>query len=110
MGRRQMRAKGNESSQRMLGMLLGSQAEVLVKAAFTAMRDVVSEARMQKIRAKGDASSRRMLTMLLGSQSELLVKTMFSAWWDHVAHLKQEQEVEKMSIELKSKSKESSKR
>merc|ERR1711861_40898 len=83
---RDMRAKGAESSKRMLGMLLGSQAETLMKASFGSWQEHVVSTKMaqireaaSKMRSKEQESQRRLLTMLMGSQDSLLVKTTFSA-------------------------------
>merc|ERR1712137_1203822 len=44
----QLRSKGAESSKRMLGMLLGSQAENLLKAGFAAWRDLTVASKIEK--------------------------------------------------------------
>lgn len=84
---RSLREKGAESSKRMLGMLLGSQAEALIKATFASWVDVVVTGKMErlreassKMRNKEQESQRRMLSMLAGSQGSLVLKTSFSAW------------------------------
>merc|ERR550532_1436200 len=45
-----MKARGAESSKRMLGMLMGAQAETLVKASFAGWQEIVYSARMQKLK------------------------------------------------------------
>merc|ERR1712007_378130 len=84
-----LRAKGAESSKRMLGMLLGSQVEVLLKASISGWREVVVDQRFSRMiernsknRSKEEESQRRMLQMLLGSQESLVVKTTFAVWTD----------------------------
>merc|ERR1712137_1366890 len=90
--RREMRSKGDESTKRMLGMLTGAQAEVLVKAAFAGWHDLSVDAHFERMRdqmkAKGEEGTRRMLAMLLGSQAELLQKAMFTGWRDLVSELR----------------------
>merc|ERR1711937_933690 len=82
--KKNMRSKGDESSKRMLGMLMGSQSEAMTKAAFSGWREVAVEshfARMKEdlshMKSKGQEGSRRMLSMLLGSQGELMQKAAF---------------------------------
>merc|ERR1712137_969449 len=82
-----MRAKGAESSKRMLGMLIGAQAETLMKMTFACWSDWVVSVRIErmreqssKARSKEQESQRRMLSMLMGSQGALLVRTSFSGW------------------------------
>jgi len=112
-----MRAKGAESSKRMLGMLLGSQAETVMKASFASWQEHVITTKMDRMRSmaaqtrtKEQESQRRMLTMLMGSQDSLVVKTTFSAWSECIYQLRQLREVEKMKREMRSKGDESSKR
>merc|ERR1712007_64988 len=112
-----MRAKGAESSKRMLGMLLGSQAETMMKASFASWQEAVVSMRMERIRdaasrmrSKEQESQRRLLTMLMGSQDSLLVKTSFSAWSECIYQLRQLREVERMKREMRSKGDESTKR
>merc|ERR1712203_888464 len=95
-----MKARGAESSKRMLGMLMGAQAETLLKASFAGWQEIVYSARMQKLkehsmrmRSKEDESRKRMLTMLMGSQESLLVKAAFSAWSECIYELRQSREV-----------------
>jgi len=96
-----LRAKGAESSKRMLGMLMGSQAETMMKATFASWQETVYTARMARIRedalkmrSKEQESQRRLLTMLMGSQDGLLVKTSFTAWNDSHYEAKRLREVE----------------
>merc|ERR1712107_166644 len=105
-----MRAKGGESSKRMLGMLMGSQAEVLKKAAFAGWWDYVIAERINKIReenrktrSKEDESRRRMLVMLLGSQNSMMVKAAFGGWQELVSVLKQQKEIERVKLEMNAK-------
>merc|ERR1712137_1174612 len=112
-----MRAKGAESSKRMLGMLLGSQAETLMKASFASWQETVVGIKMDRIRdaasrmrSKEQESQRRMLTMLMGSQDSLLVKTLFSGWSECIYQLRQMREVEQMKRSMRSKGDESTKR
>merc|ERR1712137_502797 len=91
-----MKAKGEESTKRMLAMLMGSQEEVVKKAAFAGWHEHVVEqkrkskvAQMQQdLRAKGAESSKRMLGMLLGSQAETVMKATFASWQEAVVAAK----------------------
>merc|ERR1711953_691332 len=111
------RAKGAESNKRMLGMLLGAQAETLVKASFAGWSELVYHAKMDrlredklKMRSKEDESRRRMLGMLVGSQSSLVMKIAFTGWSDSHYEAKKLREVERMRRDMKSKGDESTKR
>merc|ERR1712007_266903 len=108
---------GAESSKRMLGMLLGSQAETLMKATFASWQEAVVSAKINrmreaasKTRSKEQESQRRMLAMLMGSQESLLTKSAFSAWSECIYQLRQLREVEKMKRDMRSKGDESTKR
>merc|ERR1712137_1349565 len=112
-----MRAKGAESSKRMLGMLIGAQAETLMKMTFACWSDWVVSVRIErmreqssKARSKEQESQRRMLSMLMGSQGSLLVRTSFSGWSELAYQSKKLREVEQMRRNMKSKGDESSKR
>merc|ERR1712137_1249275 len=112
-----MRAKGAESNKRMLGMLLGAQAETLVQASFAGWSELVYHAKMDrlrddklKMRSKEDESRRRMPGMLVGSQSNLVMKIAFTGWSDSHYEAKKLREVEKMRRQMKSKGDESTKR
>merc|ERR1712137_177297 len=112
--RRDMKSKGDESTKRMLGMLMGAQAEVLVKAAFAGWHDLAVDAHFAKMRdtmkAKGEEGTRRMLAMLLGSQAELMGKAMFTGWRDLLADIKRAREVDRIKAGMKAKGDESTKR
>merc|ERR1712007_37254 len=115
--RRDMRSKGDESAKRMLGMLMNSQAEVLLKAVFAGWREFAvqsSIARMKEnldhLKGKGQEGSKRMLSMLLGSQGHLMGKAAFTAWHELVSVLKQEKEIDQLRSGMKAKGAESSKR
>merc|ERR1712137_1372532 len=112
-----MRAKGAESNKRMLGMLLGAQAETLLKASFAGWSELHVAAKMErmredklKMRSKEDESRRRMLGMLVGSQSSLIMKMAFTGWSDMHYEAKKLREVEQMRREMRSKGDESTKR
>merc|ERR1712063_197960 len=112
-----MKAKGAESSKRMLGMLMGAQSETLMKASFAGWQEIVYSAKMEKLkeqsmkmRSKEDESRRRMLTMLMGSQESLLVKSTFSAWSECIYASRQQRATEKMRRDMKSRGEESTKR
>merc|ERR1712137_1143685 len=112
-----MKAKGAESSKRMLGMLMGAQAGTLMKASFAGWQEIVYSAKMDrlkeqsmKMRSKEDESRRRMLTMLMGSQESLVVKSTFSAWSECIYALRQQRATEKMRRDMKSRGEESTKR
>merc|ERR1712137_1008827 len=115
--RKNMRSKGDESTKRMLGMLMGSQAETLMKAVFSAWRECAVESHFARMKAdlshmksKGQEGSKRMLSMLMGSQGELMQKASFTAWHELAFTLKMERENEKMKAGLKAKGSESNKR
>merc|ERR1712137_1159410 len=48
--RSEMRSKGDESTKRMLGMLLSSQGEALLKAAFAGWHETAVESHIQRMR------------------------------------------------------------
>merc|ERR1712007_202298 len=110
----EMKSKGDESTKRMLGMLMHSQGEVIIKAAFAGWHDAAVDAHFARMKdqmkAKGDEGTRRMLAMLLGSQAELLQKAMFTAWRDMLVDMKRAREVDKMRAGMKAKGEESTKR
>merc|ERR1712211_132377 len=112
-----MKAKGSQSSKRMLGMLMGAQAETLMKASFAGWVELVYHAKMDRLRedklkrrSKEDESRRRMLGMLVGSQSNLVMKMAFTGWSDSHYETKKLREVERMRRDMKSKGDESTKR
>merc|ERR1712137_1010945 len=112
--RREMKSKGDESTKRMLGMLMGAQAEVLVKAAFAGWHNLSVDAHFARMRdqmkAKGEEGTRRMLAMLLGSQAELMQKAMFTGWRDLLIEMKRAREVDRIKAGMKAKGDESTKR
>merc|ERR1712063_230717 len=112
--RRDMKSKGDESTKRMLGMLMGAQAEVLVKAAFAGWHDLAVDAHFERMRdqmkAKGEEGTRRMLAMLLGSQAELMQKAMFTGWRDLLVDMKRQREVDRMRAGMEAKGEQSTKR
>merc|ERR1712137_162078 len=112
--RRDMKSKGDESTKRMLGMLMNSQAETLLKGAFASWHELTSHSITLRMRAdlksKKDEGSRRMLGMLLGSQAELMQKAMFTAWHEMIIALKQQREIERVKQGMKAKGSESTKR
>merc|ERR1712137_1034778 len=115
--KRSMRSKGDESTKRMLGMLLSSQGEALLKAAFAGWHETAVESHIQRMRddlahmkSKKQEGTQRMLAMLLGSQAELMQKAMFTAWHELVAVMKKDRETERMKAAMKAKGDESSKR
>merc|ERR1712137_804838 len=93
-----MKSKGDESTKRMLAMLMGSQVDVLKKASFAGWWEHLVEEKQhnemremqQSMRAKGAESTKRMLGMLLGAQAETLVKASFAGWSELVYHAKME--------------------
>merc|ERR1712137_719559 len=108
---------GAESNKRMLGMLLGAQAETLLKASFAGWAELHVAAKIErmredkmKMRSKEDEGRRRMLGMLLGSQSSLIMKMAFTGWSDSHYEAKKLREVERMRREMRSKGDESTKR
>merc|ERR1712007_97599 len=110
----EMKSKGDESTKRMLGMLMHSQGEVIIKAAFAGWHDAAVDAHFARMKdqmkAKGDEGTRRMLAMLLGSQAELLQKAMFTGWRDLLMDMKRQREVDKVKAGMKAKGDESTKR
>merc|ERR550537_613321 len=91
-----MKAKGEASTKRMLAMLMGSQEDVIKKAAFAgwhehllALKQQNAVLQMQQdMRAKGAESSKRMLGMLLGAQAETMMKASFASWQEAVVSMK----------------------
>lgn len=95
---RNFRAKGAESSSRMLGMWLGSQAKGLSRITFAAWRDHTTVTKLNRMcqteavqirsvmRSKGGESAKRMLGILMGGQAELFFKATFAAWRNAVVH------------------------
>merc|ERR1712137_310033 len=115
--KRSMRSKGDESTKRMLGMLMSSQGEALLKAVFSSWHETAVESHIQRMgddmahmKSKKEQGTRKMLAMLLGSQAELMQKAMFTAWHEHVAVLKKDRETERMKAAMKAKGDESTKR
>jgi len=115
--RRNMKSKGDESSKRMLGMLMSSQGEALLKAVFSSWHETAVESHIQRMRddmahmkSKKEQGTQKMLAMLLGSQAELMQKAMFTAWHELVAVMKKDRETERMKAAMKAKGDESSKR
>merc|ERR1712137_466152 len=116
--KRSMKSKGQEHTKRMLGMLVSSQAEGLLKTLFSVWADLAKELRqerehqrfMETMKAKGAESSKRMLAMLMGSQAEVLLKTTFSGWREYVVEMNKFYDMEEMQQALKQKGQESSKR
>jgi len=95
---RNLRAKGAESSKRMLGMWLGSQAKGLSRTTFAAWRDHTTVTRVNRMcktevvqvrtvmRSREGESAKRMFGILMGSQVELLFKATFATWRNTVVH------------------------
>merc|ERR1711981_1066822 len=96
--KRGMKAKGSESTKRMLGMLMGSQMDAVKKSTFAGWWEYVHEEKQhdamrkmqQGMKAKGAESSKRMLGMLMGAQAETLIKATFAGWSEYVVHTKME--------------------
>merc|ERR1712007_39567 len=113
-----LKAKSEEGTKRMLGMLLGSQADLMQKAMFTGWHELIVLTKQERevdrikmgMKAKGAESTKRMLTMLMGSQEETLKKAVFSGWHDHVDELKRQSKVAQMQQDMRAKGAESSKR
>merc|ERR1712137_688740 len=113
-----MKSKKEQGTQKMLAMLLGSQAELMQKAMFTAWHEHVAVLKKDRetermkaaMKAKGDESTKRMLAMLMGSQQDVLKKASFAGWWEHVAEIKKENAVKQMQQDMRAKGAESSKR
>merc|ERR1712203_793783 len=113
-----LKSKKQEGAKRMLGMLLGSQAELMEKAAFGGWHELVSVLKKDRevermkagLKAKGDASNKRMLAMLMGSQADVLKKAAFAGWWEHVTEIAQKRREEQLKAKMKAKGDERSKR
>merc|ERR1712007_168401 len=116
--RSELKSKKDEGSRRLLGMLLGSQAELLEKASFTAWHEILIALKQQReidrvkqgMKAKGSESTKRMLAMMMGGQMDALKRSSFSGWWEHVHEEKQHNAMRKMQQDMKAKGAESSKR
>merc|ERR1712064_22911 len=79
--RRQMKSKGDESTKRMLGMLMSSQGEALLKAVLSGWHETAVASHIARMRddlshlkSKKEEGTKRMLGMLLGSQAGLMEK------------------------------------
>merc|ERR1712130_936404 len=100
-GKLKMRSKEDESRRRMLGMLVGSQSNLVMKIAFTGWNDTHYEAKKlreveqmrRSMKSKGDESTKRMLGMLMSSHGEALFKAVLSGWHEtavasHIARMR----------------------
>merc|ERR1712007_362385 len=102
----------------MLGMMLGSQGEALLKGVMASWREHSAESKkarehekfLMDMKRKGAESSKRMLAMLMGSQAETLKKVVFTAWHEHIMEIKQAKDVDKLQQQMRDKKTESSKR
>merc|ERR1711871_1679175 len=100
----------------MLGMLLGSQGELMQKAMFTAWHELIALIKQQRevdnmragMKAKGEESTKRMLAMLMGSQEEVIKKAAFAGWHEHILERKQQSAVLQMQQDMRAKGAESS--
>lgn len=99
-----LRKKGEESSKRMLAMLLGSQEGMLLKTTFSAWRDsrlsTVQTGKLEylrevhlKYRMQTVQKSKTMLQKLFGSQGHLITLSSFTMWRDMIKELKKENEL-----------------
>merc|ERR1712137_159862 len=112
------KGKEQERQKRMLSMLLGSQASLVVKSTFSAWQEMLynlkKERELERIKfamnSKNDAHTKKMLGLLMGSQVELLVKSIFSAWSELVTEARKEREMEEMKRSMKAKGAEHTKR
>merc|ERR1712137_666381 len=74
--KRSMKAKGEEHTKRMLGMLMNAQGEAMLKALVASWVELVVDARTAReveklaleMKARWQETSKRMLTMLMSSQ------------------------------------------
>merc|ERR1712137_390272 len=115
---RNMRLKGEVSAERMLGMLMSSQARLLMIAAFGGWRELVTEKQQAallddvklQLRKRGGECNTRFLAMLMGSQAQLLVKTIFSGWRELTMQRRQQSRVAQMQQSLRARGMESTKR
>jgi len=107
--RLEMKRKGMEQSKRMLTMLMSSQDEMVMKAAFKGWQEVVVETHQAfqvdnlrlQMKQKGDESIKRFLTMLMGTQDQLLLKAAFSGWQEIIVENKQAQDAEHLRNQMK---------
>jgi len=103
-----MKAKGSEQTKRMLGMLIGSQGETLLKAAMSGWLEVTMVSRQAREmdalkRSMKDTQAKRMLGMVMSSQGAALEKTAFTAWREFVKEEKQERQMDEMRQHMNSK-------
>merc|ERR1712137_810393 len=102
--------KGQEGTKRMLGMLLGSQAELMEKASSSAWHELISVLKKDRevermkagLKSKGEESTKRMLAMLMGSQEEVLKKAAYAGWHEYVVEEKQH-EMRKLQQSMRAK-------
>merc|ERR1711861_68899 len=98
----------DESRRRMLGMLVGSQSNLVMKIAFTGWSDSHYEVKKlrevermkREMKSKGDESTKRMLGMLMHSQGEVLLKAAFAGWRETADESKTERMREEMRGDL----------
>merc|ERR1712137_381081 len=114
----QMKASSEVHSKRFLGMLLGSQSELLTKAVFSAWCEILMEAQQNadvknlrlEMKKKGMEQSKRMLTMLMSSQDEMVMKAAFKGWQEVIIETRQAFQVDNLRLQMKKKGDESIKR
>merc|ERR1712137_964590 len=112
-----MRGKSGENSKRVLGMLMTSQASVLLKSCFAAFRDMVYDQRIARVRedaagmmSKADKTKRKMLVKLMGSQDDMVVKSLFSVWLEVCIESRRAREIDDMKRKMKATGEEHTKR
>merc|ERR1712107_633508 len=113
-----MRARDQEHTKRMLGMLMSTQGNALLAAVLAGWHEHIKELIKERelnnmkanMRAKGEKGMKRMLGMLMGAQGETLLKSVWFGWHEHTANMKKERESEKFRAEMKEKGAESTRR
>ena len=102
--------KSEQTSQRMLSALVGTQGNLLVQAVLTAWRKALDDLRQQNelerlrdenlsFKLKREEGARRMLSAMLGSQDSLLVKEVFAVWREVLDDLRQQNELQQLRQE-----------
>ena len=87
-------AQSGESMRRAISMMMGGQASLVVREAFTAWFDVLSQLKQKRMReelmqlkSKCGESVRQRLGMMVGGQSSSMLKSTVTGWRELVATL-----------------------
>merc|ERR1712137_1284587 len=114
-------AMKDASTKKMMGLILNSQNETVLKVTFSNWRELAVETKREAeidqfvtaMGAKNEATSKRMLAMLMHSQGETMSKAVFSSWHDWVRDVQQQRlatQTREMQANLKNKKDEGARR